>query len=29
VLHHCIDIANEEGAVLATVQFGDAVRVEE
>jgi len=29
VLHHCIDIANEEGAVLGTAQFGDAVRVEE
>jgi hypothetical protein len=28
-LHHCIDIANGEGAVLATVQFGDAVRIEE
>ena len=29
VLHHRIDIADEQGAVLETVQFGDAVTVEE
>jgi hypothetical protein len=29
VLHHRIDIADEEGAVLEAVRFGDAVRVEE
>ena len=29
VLHHRIDIADEERAVLETVRFGDAVRVEE
>ena len=29
VLHHRIDIADEQGDVLETVQFGDAVRVEE
>jgi hypothetical protein len=29
VLHHRIDIADEQGAVLETVRFRDAVRVEE
>ena len=29
VLHHRIDIADEERAVLETVPFGDAVRAEE
>jgi hypothetical protein len=29
VLHHRIDIADKQGAVLETVRFGDAVRVEE
>lgn len=29
MLHHRIDIADEQGAVLETVRFGDAVRVEE
>ena len=29
VLHHRIDIADEEGAVFEAVRFGDAVRVEE
>ena len=29
VLRHRIDIADEQGAVLETVQFGDAVSVEE
>ena len=29
VLHHRIDITDEEGAVLEAVRFGDAVRVEE
>jgi len=28
-LHHRIDIADGQGAVLETVPFGDAVRVEE
>jgi nitrous oxidase accessory protein NosD len=28
VLHHRIDIENEEGAVLDTVHFGDAVTVQ-
>jgi hypothetical protein len=28
VLHHRIDIENEQGQVLDTVEFGDAVRVE-
>jgi hypothetical protein len=28
VLHHRIDIENEQGRVLDTVHFGDAVRVE-
>ena len=29
VLHHRIDIADEQGAVLERVRFGDAVKVEE
>jgi hypothetical protein len=29
VLHHRIDIADEQGVVLETVRFGEAVRVEE
>jgi hypothetical protein len=29
VLHHRIDIADRRGAVLETVPFGDAARVEE
>ena len=29
VLHHRIDIENEQGSVLDTVHFGDAVRVED
>jgi hypothetical protein len=28
VLHHRIDVENEAGQVLATVRFGDAVKVE-
>jgi hypothetical protein len=28
VLHHRIDIEDEQGAVLATVHFGEAVKVE-
>ena len=28
-LHHCIDIEDEQGAVLATVRFRDVVAIEE
>jgi hypothetical protein len=29
VLHHRIDVGNDQGVVLASVRFGDAVKVEE